>query len=81
MAKWMRFHLREGKTEDGQQLVSGVRLQETYQANIAIPTMGLTKPTFPVTHALTGYGLGWFSGFLRGKQTYELTYKIQPYMC
>ena len=77
MAKWMRFHLSDGKTEDGQQLVSALRLQDTYQGHMATPAGGEAKPTFPVTYALNGYGMGWFSGFQRGKQK-KLISKIQP---
>ena len=67
ITKWMKFHLNHGRNEDGHQLVSVGTLGETYEGNVATSPGFVARPTFPVTYAMTNYGMGWKSGYYRGR--------------
>ncbi|PVD35064.1 hypothetical protein C0Q70_06345 [Pomacea canaliculata] len=61
MAKWLSFHLREGKTADGVPLLKKKTLKETYKLQMALPhTWNFAKkPEDPVTFSVYGTGFSW----------------------
>ncbi|XP_060560761.1 uncharacterized protein LOC132720615 [Ruditapes philippinarum] len=72
MAKYLRFHLKDGTTEDGKTLLNPILLFEAYTATT--PTVDksfldsyyLTRPEFPISETPQGYGHAWFSATYRG---------------
>lgn len=72
MTKWMTFHLNGGKLSDGRRLISEKAFKEITTAVNTVPNdmytyKYYTKPKVPVTTAISGYALGWRSGFYGGK--------------
>ncbi|XP_078586347.1 uncharacterized protein LOC144868263 [Branchiostoma floridae x Branchiostoma japonicum] len=71
MARWMRFHLKGGKTPEGMRLVRKRLLKETHA-----PQMTITSGTFPresryrpeaaVDDTVPAYSMGWVTGTYRG---------------
>ena len=66
MAKWLKFHLANGKGPDGKRLLASAALKETKSAQISVPLAGLGAMLRPESH-LTSYGFGWFLSDYRGK--------------
>jgi len=68
MAKWMLFHLEEGRNKHGHQLVDRKMLEETYQAQMTNPFSenDLVRPTYPVSDTSISYNMGWMSSSYRG---------------
>ncbi|XP_041369961.1 protein flp-like [Gigantopelta aegis] len=71
MAKWLLFHLADGKNEDGLQVVDKSALADTYKARNTIGSTGAInkyfhRPAVPVTTSNDGYALGWKTGYYRG---------------
>ncbi|XP_070532204.1 uncharacterized protein [Ptychodera flava] len=67
MAEYMKFHLRYGKNEAGEQVVDESALQDTYTPTFTwSSTCCLYKPYYPVDDTRTMYGLGWHKGSYRG---------------
>ncbi|MFC3882101.1 serine hydrolase [Bacillus songklensis] len=62
MAKWVLFHLNQGKVSK-HELITANMLQQMYQPHIPIPEEPLLSP--PET-TLNCYGLGWFISAYRG---------------
>lgn len=65
MAKYVRFHLNEGKW-NGKALVTGGTHAEMWKAHTVIPMEGFWKAAAPGAH-LSAYGLGWFLQDYRGR--------------
>jgi len=71
MAKWIKFHLNEGKSVDNDQVLDSDVLDDAHKPQNAI-TSSLstekyyTKPVMPETLSSTSYGLGWRLGHYRG---------------
>ncbi|XP_060579581.1 gigasin-6-like isoform X2 [Ruditapes philippinarum] len=72
MAKYIRFNLNNGTTEDGKTLLNRALLNEAFTATT--PTVNspflnsntLTRPEFPVSDTIIGSGYGWRSAAYRG---------------
>jgi CubicO group peptidase (beta-lactamase class C family) len=70
MAKWLMFHLSEGRTPDGGVLMPSKTLQELYVARTAqqSPTTSkFSRPQLPVTLSYDVYGMGFRTGYYRGR--------------
>jgi len=65
LANWLQFQLNSGKFR-GKQLVSSKNLLETYLPTMAMPSINMIKPIFPVSFTSDSYGLGWMIGNYRG---------------
>ncbi|KAH3843705.1 hypothetical protein DPMN_117234, partial [Dreissena polymorpha] len=69
MAKYIRFNLNMGKTDNGTQLLDPKLLMESY-TDISEYTgqqyRAITRPTFPVSDIHLGYGQGWIVGNYNG---------------
>lgn len=65
MAKYVRFHLNEGKW-NGKALLTGGSHAEMWKAHTVIPMEGFWKAAAPGAH-LAAYGLGWFLQDYRGR--------------
>lgn len=69
MARWLRFLLAGGVTEDGRRLLSETTMRELFTPQAIVgpdsfyPTARLTRPHW------TTYGLGWFQADYRGHAT------------
>ncbi|XP_052099818.1 penicillin-binding protein 4-like [Mytilus californianus] len=75
MTKWMTFYLNGGKLPDGKRLISEKAFKEITTAANTVPNdmytyKYYTKPKVPVTNSITGYALGWRSGFYRGNRMF-----------
>ncbi|XP_076102023.1 uncharacterized protein LOC143071541 [Mytilus galloprovincialis] len=75
MTKWMTFHLNGGKLSDGRRLISEKAFKEITTAVNTVPNdmytyKYYTKPKVPVTTAISGYALGWRSGFYGGNRMF-----------
>ncbi|XP_066275999.1 uncharacterized protein [Branchiostoma lanceolatum] len=71
MARWMRFHLKGGKTPEGVRLVRKRLLKETHAPQMAItsgtfPREGLYRPESAVDDTVPAYCMGWVTGTYRG---------------
>lgn len=70
MAKWMRFNLYNGSTDDGQQLLKFNFLEEAFQDQNMLPYEGvlrsMTTPAYPVNDTTKAYGYAWFTSTYRG---------------
>ena len=72
MAKWLKFNLKKGKTETGDQLIDKKLIEDmhwpesTYDSPKALGDRYLTKPQFPVDEIQIGYGYGWAISTYRG---------------
>ena len=67
MAKWIKFNLNSGKTETGVQLLDKKRMDEIHTITTAMmPSVSLTKPDFPISDIVGGYGYGWIVSEYRG---------------
>ncbi|XP_019640020.1 PREDICTED: gigasin-6-like [Branchiostoma belcheri] len=71
MARWMRFHLKGGKTPEGVRLVRKRLLQETHAPQMAItsgtfPREGRYRPDSAVDDTVPAYSMGWVTGTYRG---------------
>ncbi|XP_071088670.1 uncharacterized protein [Haliotis cracherodii] len=66
MAKWLRFHLNSGKSEQGHQVVDADAMRDTYHPNTAEYSPDLTRDTFPVDDLIYSYAMGWRNGVYRG---------------
>ena len=75
MARYLAFHLREGKDETGNVVIDDDVIQETHDGVYVIPQTSSTKeykrPKIPVTYDHGKYGLGWRDGYYRGKWRYR----------
>ncbi|XP_005110918.2 protein flp [Aplysia californica] len=67
MAKWGRFILSGGVTEQGERLVNHSVMNQMFIPSFAITSpISLTRPHFPVASTVDGYGLGLYTGYYRG---------------
>ena len=66
MAKWIRFHLAQGKVGD-KSLVSASVLGETQSPQVVTPLSADTRQINPFTH-LASYGMGWSISDFRGRE-------------
>ncbi|ESP00687.1 hypothetical protein LOTGIDRAFT_157977 [Lottia gigantea] len=67
MANWMNFHLSNGKTPSGKQLMDTSTVKDMRKPrNFNSPLKYFSKPKFPKTTSKDGYGLGWFLGYYDG---------------
>ncbi|XP_045161602.2 penicillin-binding protein 4-like [Mercenaria mercenaria] len=70
MARWIRFNLRNGSTEDGQQLLPDDLLQEAFKDQNMLPFGGAfvsqTTPRYPINDITKAYGYAWFTSTYRG---------------
>ena len=58
MCKWLLFHIREGKNEDGIQVVPKADLDYTYVPQNVAQWRG--------SFTLNRYSLGWYNGYYKG---------------
>lgn len=63
LSRWVRFHLADGRTEDGAHLVSPEQIQELRR----IQTPYRVEPLYPEKRGRCGYGLGWSVDSLHGR--------------
>lgn len=63
LARWVRFHLADGCTEDGTRLVSPEQIRELRR----IQTAYRVESIHPEEHGPAGYGLGWGIDSLHGR--------------
>jgi CubicO group peptidase (beta-lactamase class C family) len=63
LIRWVRFHLADGRTEDGTQLVSREQIHELRR----IQTPYRIESLHPEEQGLSGYGLGWGVNSLHGR--------------
>ena len=69
MAKWIKFNLNLGRTESGKQLIDKKLMEDIHSLTTPIDSQGsMTKPDYPVSDIILGYGYGWFLSEYRGKQ-------------
>ena len=67
MAKWIKFNLKLGKTESGEQLLDKKLIEDMHRITTAIDqSSSLSKPEYPVDNIVSGYGYGWFISEYRG---------------
>ena len=67
MAKWIKFNLRLGKTESGEQLVDRKLMEEMYRLTTPVDNPSdISRPEFPADDITSGYGYGWFVSEYRG---------------
>ncbi|KAL5020968.1 hypothetical protein ScPMuIL_000123 [Solemya velum] len=68
MVKWAKFLLKKGVTDTGQSLVTEDIIDEMMATHIDVGSFGLdiSKPKFPVSETITGYGHAWFQAVYRG---------------
>ena len=66
MAKWLRFHLGEGKVS-GKQLIGAAALAETHTPQVVVQRSADAKAINPFTH-LASYGMGWTISDYRGRE-------------
>jgi CubicO group peptidase (beta-lactamase class C family) len=66
MAKWIRFHLAQGKVGD-KSLVGVAALSETQSPQVVTPLSADSKQINPYTH-LGSYGMGWVIQDYRGRE-------------
>ncbi|KAL8567135.1 hypothetical protein ACOMHN_033037 [Nucella lapillus] len=69
MAKWMNFHLREGRGPGGEAVMKKESVQELHKPRTAMPKSSLPlfqQPAIPVTTSFDIYALGWWTGYYRG---------------
>ncbi|XP_064636576.1 uncharacterized protein LOC135493288 [Lineus longissimus] len=68
MAKWLRFHLMEGKSIHNQTLADMRLLGETYTGQMPEPAIHRDKtlPNFPVSDVSLSYDMAWLSAIYRG---------------
>lgn len=69
MAKWLRFHLAQGKV-GGKSLVSASALGETHTPQIVTPLGADTKQVNPYTH-ISAYAMGWNIQDYRGRELHQ----------
>ncbi|XP_070532205.1 uncharacterized protein [Ptychodera flava] len=82
MAEYMKFHLRYGKNEAGEQVVDESALRNTYTPAFTMSsTCCLYKPYYPVDDTRTMYGLGWHKGSYRGFAKNYHTGSYSGYVC
>ena len=66
MAKWVQFHLNQGRTGAGEDfLLPAWALNHIYTPNM-YSGGGWTKPKYPVSHVRMFYGMGWRTMLYRG---------------
>lgn len=72
MTKWIKFNLKKGKTETGDQLIDMKLIDDmqwptaTYDSPMTLGDRFLTKPKYPVDEIQLGYGYGWGISVYRG---------------
>ncbi|XP_055958848.1 beta-lactamase [Patella vulgata] len=82
MAKYLRFHLNNGKDENGKQVIAEKELGDTHRSNYAIQqTDQVTTNIFPVMSTIDAYGMGWRTGYYRGYRKVEHTGSFSGYTC
>jgi CubicO group peptidase (beta-lactamase class C family) len=69
MAKWIRFHLAQGKVA-GKSLVSAGALGETHTPQMVVQLSADSKQINPYTH-LASYGMGWVIQDYRGREIHQ----------
>lgn len=71
MAKWMLFHLNGGKTKNGKQLLRKSSLSQSHSPQLRVSGSTISKyysrPMTPVTLSEDSYGMGWKTGYYRGR--------------
>ena len=83
MAKWMKFQLEKGKTEDGTQLIDEKLMADMHWGTTPLGSPNtirnrfLTKPQWPVEEIQLGYGYGWFVAEYQGRYISKLTILCQ----
>lgn len=67
-AKWMNFHLNDGKDKSGIRLLKKESFAKLHTPHNLIKWMGkyFKKPPVPVATADTSYAFGWKNGYYRG---------------
>lgn len=77
MAKWMLFHLNGGKTKNGKQLLRKSSLSQSHSPQLRVSGSTISKyysrPMTPVTLSEDSYGMGWKTGYYRGRMQWHLT--------
>ena len=72
MAKWLQFQLDMGQTPSGDQIIPYQLMKDTHTRQNNLPDSDSVsdwiRPKAPVTYTLLEYGLGWRTGYYRGKQ-------------
>ncbi|KAL4230949.1 hypothetical protein ACF0H5_011322 [Mactra antiquata] len=74
MAKYMRFNLNNGKTDDGVQLIDERMLPQAFitttptSSRSFLNSLFLTEPDFPVSDTPMGYGYAWLTSSYRGNE-------------
>ena len=67
MAKWIKFNLKLGKTESGEQLLDKKLMEDMRRVTTAMgQDSSINKPKYPGDYILSGYGYGWGVAEYRG---------------
>ncbi|XP_062603662.1 uncharacterized protein LOC134265473 [Saccostrea cucullata] len=68
MSKWMNFHLGNGSTSNGSELLTDAYFSELHKEQINSPFSenNLYKPIHPISDMTISYCLGWISSVYRG---------------
>ncbi|WAR28087.1 GIGA6-like protein [Mya arenaria] len=68
MARYLQFVLNNGNTTTGDQLADPMLFNEAFSAAIPVKRGKVTvsKPTFPISDVLVGYGYAWFESSYDG---------------
>ncbi|XP_061184961.1 uncharacterized protein LOC133192977 [Saccostrea echinata] len=68
MSKWMNFHLGNGSTTNGSELIADAYFSELHREQINTPFSenNLYKPIHPISDMTISYCLGWISSIYRG---------------
>ncbi|WAR28018.1 hypothetical protein MAR_013722 [Mya arenaria] len=71
MTRYLQFVLNDGNTTTGEQLIDPKLFSEAFSAAIPVKSgspvkFAVSKPTFPVSDVLGGYGYGWFESSYDG---------------
>lgn len=76
MAKWIKFQLQKGKTENGTQLIDEKLIGDMHWVTTPLDKPStlmnrfLTRPQWPVEDTQLGYGYGWFVSVYRGYKSF-----------
>lgn len=76
MAKWIRFQLQKGKTENGTQLIDEKLIDDMHWVTTPLDKPStlknrfLTRPQWPVEDTQLGYGYSWFVSVYRGYKSF-----------
>ena len=77
IAKWMNFHLKEGRDGNGRRVMAADQVKEVHKPRMLITSLTssheLRQPQFPVTSTLNTYAHGLRRGFYRGKHSIRVS--------